>query len=179
MWCPSCRTEYREGSTRCADCGAELVDELPAPVARIRDLERGHDRVDGPFLPDDDTVELMTTNDAEAEVTAAHLRSAGIPAVAFGVSAYTGYGAAFARSQGSRVMVRRGDLDAARALVIDLEQEAPAEPRVRRRAPKAAWALVVLFFAPMFFTPWTWMALVVAGAIAAVIAAIRFVSIRR
>ena len=135
--------------------------------------------MDGPFLPDDDTVELMTTNDAEAQVTAAHLRSAGIPAVAFGVSAYTGYGAAFARSQGTRVMVRRGDLDAARALVVDLEQDAPAEPRVRRRTPKAAWALLVLFFAPMFYTPWTWMVFAVVGVVVAIVAAIRFVSIGR
>lgn len=27
-WCPKCRNEYREGFTVCADCGAELVDEL-------------------------------------------------------------------------------------------------------------------------------------------------------
>lgn len=28
-WCPNCKTEYREGITVCADCGATLVDELP------------------------------------------------------------------------------------------------------------------------------------------------------
>lgn len=28
-YCPECRTEYREGTERCADCGAELVDVLP------------------------------------------------------------------------------------------------------------------------------------------------------
>ena len=28
-WCPKCRTEYRDEFTHCADCGAELVDELP------------------------------------------------------------------------------------------------------------------------------------------------------
>lgn len=27
-WCPNCRDEYREGITVCADCGAELVDDL-------------------------------------------------------------------------------------------------------------------------------------------------------
>lgn len=29
MYCPECRSEYREGFTTCADCGAALVDELP------------------------------------------------------------------------------------------------------------------------------------------------------
>lgn len=28
-WCPKCKTEYREGFTVCADCGSELVGELP------------------------------------------------------------------------------------------------------------------------------------------------------
>ena len=29
MFCPNCRTEYRAGITKCADCGTELVAELP------------------------------------------------------------------------------------------------------------------------------------------------------
>jgi hypothetical protein len=29
MFCPSCRTEYREGFTECSDCGVALVAELP------------------------------------------------------------------------------------------------------------------------------------------------------
>ena len=29
MFCPKCRTEYREGFTVCADCTVDLVDELP------------------------------------------------------------------------------------------------------------------------------------------------------
>lgn len=28
-WCPKCKNEYVEGMTRCADCGSELVQELP------------------------------------------------------------------------------------------------------------------------------------------------------
>ncbi len=29
MFCPQCKTEYREGFTRCADCDIDLVDSLP------------------------------------------------------------------------------------------------------------------------------------------------------
>lgn len=29
MFCPSCRTEYREGYTTCADCQVPLVEALP------------------------------------------------------------------------------------------------------------------------------------------------------
>ncbi len=52
MFCPVCRSEYGVGCTRCAECGAELVDELattaPAqdadPEAAVR-LWQGHDPV--------------------------------------------------------------------------------------------------------------------------------------
>jgi len=29
MFCPTCKSEYREGFYKCADCGADLVSELP------------------------------------------------------------------------------------------------------------------------------------------------------
>lgn len=29
MFCPKCKTEYREGFYKCADCGADLVAEQP------------------------------------------------------------------------------------------------------------------------------------------------------
>ena len=28
-WCPNCKTEYQEGIEKCADCGSDLVEELP------------------------------------------------------------------------------------------------------------------------------------------------------
>ncbi len=31
MFCPNCRAEYREGFSRCSDCGIELVEVLPPP----------------------------------------------------------------------------------------------------------------------------------------------------
>jgi len=36
MFCPACRTEYREGFTVCSDCGTTLVPELlPEPPTEI------------------------------------------------------------------------------------------------------------------------------------------------
>jgi hypothetical protein len=29
LFCPNCKYEYRPGFTKCPDCGAELIDELP------------------------------------------------------------------------------------------------------------------------------------------------------
>ncbi|MCR5431615.1 MAG: hypothetical protein K6E95_03560 [Lachnospiraceae bacterium] len=29
-WCPKCKTEYQEGIEKCADCGSDLVEELPS-----------------------------------------------------------------------------------------------------------------------------------------------------
>ena len=36
-WCPHCRTEYRPGFTKCADCGAPLVEQPPPAPGEERD----------------------------------------------------------------------------------------------------------------------------------------------
>jgi hypothetical protein len=38
MYCPKCRAEYREGFTRCSDCGLELVAVLPPPNLQSPEL---------------------------------------------------------------------------------------------------------------------------------------------
>jgi len=41
MYCPECRAEYREGFHVCADCGVDLVNELPAePEPEYVDYEQ-------------------------------------------------------------------------------------------------------------------------------------------
>lgn len=32
MYCPNCKSEYREGFFKCADCNTELVSELPSEI---------------------------------------------------------------------------------------------------------------------------------------------------
>ena len=36
-WCPKCKYEYVAGMTKCADCGSELVDELPSEDMETRE----------------------------------------------------------------------------------------------------------------------------------------------
>jgi hypothetical protein len=39
MFCPQCKTEYRPGFSRCADCGSELVDALPEETEEVQERE--------------------------------------------------------------------------------------------------------------------------------------------
>jgi hypothetical protein len=117
VWCPKCRSEYRDGFTVCSDCGVGLVDVLP-PLAEGQ--QAGRHRVSGPFLPGDDVVEVAELRRrGEAELVAAQLRGAGIPAVVFGADTATASLGLWAVP--SRVMVRRADRDAAARIVADLE----------------------------------------------------------
>jgi hypothetical protein len=125
-WCPSCRSEYREGFTECADCGTPLVDEEPpepAPPPRTESQ---------PSLdPADDPVELTRLGAVEAELLAAQLRDAGIPTEVSDVWA-GGELVAVRYSEGSRVLVRRADLERGLALLDEFDREpdhgAPIDP---------------------------------------------------
>jgi hypothetical protein len=121
MWCPEGHGEYREGFAVCAECGAALVDTPPANADREEaDPGKTNREVVGPFLPDDDLVEVATTNAVDAELIAAQLRGAGIPAVVFGVGT-AGDLLTVQHSEGSRVMVRRADGEEAAKVVADLD----------------------------------------------------------
>ena len=115
-WCPKCHAEYREGFDVCADCGVALIDSLP-PRTAVRQ-STGHQEPTSPFLPGDDVVELVTLAIVEAELVAAQLRVADIPATVFGTGAevYTGV-------RKARVMVRRSNLVEAEQFVAQLSAE--------------------------------------------------------
>ncbi len=69
MFCPSCRTEYQDGVTRCVECGVELVDELD-PLPRLEYEWR------------ESSVVLVTADPAAFIVAKSVLEGAGIPFVA-------------------------------------------------------------------------------------------------
>ena len=115
-WCPKCHCEYREGFAVCGDCDVALVDSLPPRTEARHDTVRQDST--GPFLPGDDVVEVATLGIVEAELVAAQLRVAGIPAAVFGTGAviYTGI-------RSARLMVRRSDLVEAEQFVAQLSAE--------------------------------------------------------
>lgn len=49
MFCPVCKAEYRRGFARCADCGVELVYELPAAALAVTEAVEPGDAEDDPF----------------------------------------------------------------------------------------------------------------------------------
>jgi hypothetical protein len=69
MYCPQCKSEYREGVTQCADCDVPLVRELPA---------------EDPGLPpvswDDLVPVLKSFDETELLMVRSLLEAAGIPA---------------------------------------------------------------------------------------------------
>jgi hypothetical protein len=71
LWCPSCGSEYRVGTSRCADCRVALVTERPAHLTDGNEID---DDEDG-----DGLVELGEWPKIQAQVLRRRLETASVP----------------------------------------------------------------------------------------------------
>jgi len=66
-WCPKCRNEYYKGFTVCADCGCELVDELPTEEEQS---------MEEPSIEEINEAELYMDEELQTEIEEAAQRAA-------------------------------------------------------------------------------------------------------
>jgi hypothetical protein len=69
LWCPSCGSEYRIGTTRCSDCGVALVIEEPTHLTGNEDGGESGDAL----------VELGEWPKIQAQVLRRRLETASVP----------------------------------------------------------------------------------------------------
>lgn len=120
MFCPNCGYEYREGFTKCSDCGVALVEELPAEETSE---ETAHD-------DDSFAVVLQTFDQALVAVAQSILEAGGIPFYVrgenlpdlLGFGRLTGFNPIFGPVE---ILVGSRDEAAARALLAELEADSP------------------------------------------------------
>jgi hypothetical protein len=106
MFCPNCRTEYRDGFAVCADCGAALVAKLPPDENEQSEL-----------------VAIYQTHDlSEAVIAKSILDEAGVPYAAKGEMPKE-----LLAIGPIEILVNSDDADLARKLLQDLSEDRPAE----------------------------------------------------
>lgn len=102
MFCPQCKSEYREGFTKCADCGSPLVDSLPAePEPEFIDYQ----------------MVLSTFNPADIAIIKSVLQTTDI--VYFFQGEHFGYMEPLASP--TRLMVKKDQVEEARLLIGELK----------------------------------------------------------
>jgi hypothetical protein len=116
VYCPQCRTEYREGFTECSDCRAPLLAGTPLPQPTR-------------FDPDLDVVEVLETNNAmQLAMAKGLLEDAGIPFFLRGQIATLIQDVDPFLHKWIRVQVPRDRAMQARELLEELEQSVAIPP---------------------------------------------------
>ena len=102
MFCPKCKTEYRKGFSRCADCDIDLILALP-PEQELSDE----------YI---DLIDIKTFSSRhDAELAKGFLESNGIDAVVSGDD-YGGIHPGLSFSSGVRLSVKKEDVKEAKGL---------------------------------------------------------------
>lgn len=71
-WCPKCKYEYREGFTKCSDCGCELVEVLES--TKDEAVEENKEKYTEAFL-------ISVSKDFDARIIESKLIAFGIPSL--------------------------------------------------------------------------------------------------
>ncbi len=104
MFCPKCKTEYREGFSRCADCDIDLIPELPPEP----EPEPSEEYVD--------LINIKTYSSRhDAELAKSFLVSNGVNAVVSGDD-YGGIHPGLSFSTGVQLLVKEKDVKKAKRI---------------------------------------------------------------
>ena len=105
MFCPECRTEYREGFAVCADCGTTLVSELlPEPPPEIPSEVADFEEVLG-YMDEGVVAIVKSLLDEE------------------GIDYYIVGGFSVTKGPDQKLMVRKDQAERAREILEDLERD--------------------------------------------------------
>ena len=104
MFCPVCRSEYREGFTACSDCGTALVPELPPEPKETPSEEGDFEEVLG-FM-DEGVVAIVKSILDEEEIEYYIVGEFSVP-----------------KGPDQKLMVRKDQAERAREVLEDLERD--------------------------------------------------------
>jgi membrane protease YdiL (CAAX protease family) len=137
MFCPRCRDEFREGFTRCQECGVELVDGLASsPPARRAEDSTAEEPDDETGIDVDAAVVTVRRyfRPLDAHADRMRLEQAGVEAWVSDEMAGATYGVGI----GSGLQVRAPDEAAARGILDAPPDPVETSPEVQDEAPDAA-----------------------------------------
>lgn len=107
MFCPKCKSEYREGFSKCAECDVDLISELPPEPEEIPEYV--------------DWVNISTFTDRyEADLAQGLLEASDIAAVTFADDCGS-VDPALTWARGVRLMVNKADIEKAKEILLDAD----------------------------------------------------------
>jgi hypothetical protein len=131
MFCPLCKAEYREGLYRCADCDVALVDSLPDEKGNKADSQETGQELAALLAREEDPVFLTALLSALDEAGIPH-REAAIHDHEAALS--NPFPSRHRFGPGYEVRVLRSDVQAAKRVLLALEEKAVEAPAYGQKA---------------------------------------------